>query len=112
MRRHRSFFRFVMRWAISASTALLFLAPASTHAGEPDLFTRNLSKGPIYATVAAFIGGLLVSLTPCVYPMIAITVSVFGARQSQSRTQAMRLSTAFVLGIATMFTPLGLAAGL
>jgi len=44
--------------------------------------------------------------------MIAITVSVFGARQSKSRSQALLLSTVFVLGIAAMFTPLGLAAGL
>jgi thiol:disulfide interchange protein DsbD len=44
--------------------------------------------------------------------MIAITVSVFGARQSASRTHAMALSTAFVLGIAAMFTPLGVVAGL
>jgi thiol:disulfide interchange protein DsbD len=44
--------------------------------------------------------------------MIAITVSVFGARQSKSRLDAMALSTSFVLGIAAMFTPLGLVAGL
>src|SRR6185369_12485131 len=76
-----------------------------------DLFSQGLSKGPLYAGLTAFIGGLLVCLTPCVYPMIAITVSVFGARQSKSRLQAMGLSTAFVLGIAAMFTPLGVVAG-
>src|SRR5258708_2998402 len=79
---------------------------------DPDLFTRTLARGPLYATLAALAGGLLVCLTPCVYPMIAITVSVFGARQSRSRIEAMGLSTAFVLGIAAMLTPLGLAAGL
>jgi thiol:disulfide interchange protein DsbD len=87
--------------------------PSIAHAGaEPDLFTRTLARGPAYAIVAAFLGGLLVCLTPCVYPMIAITVSVFGARQSKSRMDAMALSTSFVLGIASMFTPLGLVAGL
>src|SRR3954449_13320269 len=79
---------------------------------EPDLFAQNLARGPAYAGLTAFVGGLLVCLTPCVYPMIAITVSVFGARQSRSRIEAMGLSTAFVMGIAAMFTPLGLAAGL
>jgi thiol:disulfide interchange protein DsbD len=44
--------------------------------------------------------------------MVAITVSVFGARNDGSRRRAMGLSTAFVLGIAAMFTPLGLIAGL
>ena len=43
--------------------------------------------------------------------MIAITVSVFGARESKSRLHAMGLSTAFVLGISAMFTPLGVVAG-
>src|SRR5438552_905370 len=78
---------------------------------EPDLFTQSLARGPAYAGLTAFMGGLLVCLTPCVYPMIAITVSVFGARQSRSRLHAMGLSTAFVLGIAAMFTPLGVVAG-
>ncbi len=76
-----------------------------------DLFSRGLSHGPLYAGLTAFVGGLLVCLTPCVYPMIAITVSVFGARESKSRLHAMGLSTAFVLGISAMFTPLGVVAG-
>src|ERR1041384_2631086 len=53
----------------------------------------------------AFAAGLATSLTPCVYPMIVITVSVFGARQTSSRLAAAKLSTAFVLGIAALFTP-------
>lgn len=97
--------------ALAALAALLVPSLASA-ASEPDLFTRTLAKGPAYATFGAFLGGLLVCLTPCVYPMIAITVSVFGARQSKSRLDAMALSTSFVLGIAAMFTPLGLVAGL
>jgi thioredoxin:protein disulfide reductase len=79
---------------------------------NPDLFQAGLARGPLYAVLTAFLGGLLVCLTPCVYPMVAITVSVFGARSETSRARAMGLSTAFVLGIAAMFTPLGLVAGL
>ncbi len=59
-----------------------------------------------------FLAGLATSLTPCVYPMIAITVSVFGARQAESRAKAALLSTAFVLGIAALFTPLGVVSAL
>jgi thiol:disulfide interchange protein DsbD len=58
-----------------------------------------------------FLAGVATSLTPCVYPMIAITVSVFGAREVKSRWEAAGLSTAYVLGIAALFTPLGLVAG-
>ena len=98
---------------------LLALVPMLAHAADSsggasaaDRFTSALEQGPLYAAGAAFIGGFLTSLTPCVYPMIAVTVSVFGARQSKSKGEAMLLSTVFVLGIAAMFTPLGLAAGL
>ncbi|MEO8884004.1 MAG: cytochrome c biogenesis protein CcdA [Devosia sp.] len=99
--------------AITAlAVAVLSVTPGIALAAGPDLFQKGLARGPLYATLTAFVGGLLVCLTPCVYPMVAITVSVFGARGDTSRGRAMALSTAFVLGIAAMFTPLGLIAGL
>lgn len=76
-------------------------------------FRAALASGSWTAMLGiAFVAGLATSLTPCVYPMIVITVGVFGARQTRSRLEAAKLSTAFVLGIAALFTPLGVAAGL
>jgi thiol:disulfide interchange protein DsbD len=93
--------------------ALVFsLAPAVSHAAEGDGFAEALGRGPLHAAGVALLGGLLVSLTPCVYPMIAITVAVFGARKSEGRLHGLMLSSAFVLGIIAMFTPLGVVAGL
>jgi thioredoxin:protein disulfide reductase len=66
----------------------------------------------VSAIAICFAAGVATSLTPCVYPMIAITVSVFGARQATSKLAAAKLSTAFVLGIAALFTPLGVIAAL
>jgi thiol:disulfide interchange protein DsbD len=84
-------------------------ADALTDLEKP--FTAALEHGSLaYALVLIFAAGLATSLTPCVYPMIAITVSVFGARASKSRAEAAGLSTVFVLGIASLFTPLGLFA--
>src|SRR5262252_3781343 len=77
-----------------------------------DQFADALARGPVYAGLAAFASGLLVSLTPCVYPMVAVTVSVFGAKQVSSRAQGALLSAAFVTGIVAMFVPLGVVAGL
>lgn len=76
-------------------------------------FREALESGN-YTIALAFIfaAGLATSLTPCVYPMIAITVSVFGAREAKSRAQGMLLSTVFVLGIAALFTPLGVVSAL
>jgi thiol:disulfide interchange protein DsbD len=81
-------------------------------AASDDLFQRALEKGPLAAALAAFVGGLLTAATPCVYPMIAITVSIFGAREARSRGQAMLLSTCFVLGIVALFTPFLVGAAL
>lgn len=94
--------------------APLFLAllalPGVAHAD--DLFSSALHRyGLTVALASAFVVGLMTAATPCVYPMIAITVSVFGARR-ETRARAMWLSTAFVLGLAALFVPLGLFAGL
>ena len=80
--------------------------------GGSDAFSQALERGPLAAMAAAWLGGILVSLTPCVYPMVAVTVSVFGARQAKSRLEGVVLSLAFVAGIVAMFVPLGVAAGL
>jgi thiol:disulfide interchange protein DsbD len=66
----------------------------------------------VYAVLAAFASGLLVSFTPCVYPMVAVTVSVFGARSVKSRWEGLGLSASFVAGIVLMFVPLGVVAGI
>ncbi len=102
-------FRRLSPWLL---TLLLLCLPQAALAAPDDAFTRALAKGPLYAAVAALVGGLAVSLTPCVYPMIAVTVSIFGAKQARGRTEGVLLSAAFVLGIAAMLVPLGVAAGL
>jgi thiol:disulfide interchange protein DsbD len=83
---------------------------AAQHGGGA--FGEALAKGPAYAGLAAGLSGVLVSLTPCVYPMIAVTVSIFGARQARGRWQGTALSAVFVAGIVAMFVPLGVVAGL
>jgi thioredoxin:protein disulfide reductase len=56
--------------------------------------------------------GILTALTPCVYPMIPITVSIFGARTGVPRRRALGLATLYVAGIAAMFGTLGTTFGL
>ena len=99
------------RLAALAALAVILL-PATAFADEPDLFTRLIKKGPFFGAIGALGGGLLTAATPCVYPMIAITVSVFGAREAKGRGQAMLLSTSFVLGIVALFTPMIVGAAL
>lgn len=73
-------------------------------------FAATLDRGLFVAFAAVFIGGVLTSLTPCVYPLIPITVSVFGAAGATSRRRAFGLSAVYVLGMAAMFSSLGVAA--
>jgi thiol:disulfide interchange protein DsbD len=85
-------------------------ASADTLAELTAPFAEALQGGSYLGALGLiFLAGLATSLTPCVYPMIAITVSVFGARQAESRGKAALLSTAFVLGIAALFTVMALS---
>ena len=109
------------RLALAAATPLFLLivlsAPTKARAdllgSIADPFEQALNEGSFgLALGLIFLAGLVTALTPCVYPMIAITVSVFGARETKTRTEGALLSTAFVLGIAALFTPLGLISAL
>ncbi len=98
---------FVAAWAAEAHASADSLSELSAP------FATALSDGSYLGALGlVFLAGLATSLTPCVYPMIAITVSVFGARQAESRARAAMLSSAFVLGIAALFTPLGVISAL
>lgn len=57
-----------------------------------------------------FLGGLLTALTPCVYPLIPITVGVFGARPGVGRGKAVLLTASYVVGMGMVFATLGVVA--
>ena len=58
--------------------------------------------------LAVFLGGLALNLTPCVYPLIGVTIAYFGNQGGGSR-RVMYLAMVFVLGIALMFSSVGVA---
>ncbi|MFT3691702.1 MAG: cytochrome c biogenesis protein CcdA [Kofleriaceae bacterium] len=65
-------------------------------------------KGWLVAAAGAFGAGFLTSLTPCVYPMIPITLAIFGARGGDvPRSRAISLAIAYVLGMCLMYAVLG-----
>ena len=72
-----------------------------------------LAHGYLWAFVTVFVGGFLTSLTPCVYPLIPITVSLFGARgEDTTRARAMFLASCYVGGIGVMYASLGVFSAL
>jgi cytochrome c-type biogenesis protein len=66
----------------------------------------------LLAYVSAYIGGILVSFTPCMYPLLPITVSFIGSQKKDSRRSGFFLSLAYVLGTSLTYTVLGSMAGL
>jgi thiol:disulfide interchange protein DsbD len=93
------------RLLVTATIGVLVLAVAGV--AHAETFAEASARGVGAAFLFAFTAGFLTSLTPCVYPMIPITVSIFGAKTGVSRARAFVLATSYVAGIATMFGALG-----
>jgi thiol:disulfide interchange protein DsbD len=84
---------------------------------DSELTTGLLKSGNLWWIIAGFFGaGLLLSLTPCVLPMIPILSSIIVGQQTNNqpihKLQAFALSIAYVLGMALSYTLAGIAAGL
>jgi thioredoxin:protein disulfide reductase len=54
-----------------------------------------------------FLAGIGTSFTPCVYPLVTVTVGIFGAKKATSRLQAFSLSLTYVLGMQLTFILMG-----
>jgi cytochrome c-type biogenesis protein len=66
----------------------------------------------LLAYLAVYLGGVLVSFTPCVYPILPITVAFIGARGSGSLGRGFVLAVTYVLGMAVTYMILGAVASL
>ena len=79
---------------------------------NPDL------SNPLLAIPVLFAGGVLTSLNPCIYPMIPITAAIVGGQElggataPPSRLRPVLLTLTYVLGLASLYSVLGLVAGL
>ncbi len=62
------------------------------------------------ALVFAYLGGILSSFTPCIYPMIPITMGFIGGASERSVKTGWILSSFYVLGMASIYTVLGIIA--
>lgn len=83
----------------------------ASESSKSSMIEEQISKNLLFAFALIFVFGFLTSLTPCVYPLIPITLAVIGARASQSsRSQAFALSLVYVLGISVTYSLLGVIA--
>jgi cytochrome c-type biogenesis protein len=77
----------------------------------------TLSGRPLVALPLLFAAGVLTSLTPCIYPMIPITAAIVGGQsagesRAAARWRPLLLSLTYSVGLALVYSALGLFAGL
>ncbi|HEV7238894.1 MAG TPA: cytochrome c biogenesis protein CcdA [Thermoanaerobaculia bacterium] len=70
------------------------------------------ARGLPLTLLAIFILGLALNLTPCVYPLIPITIGYFSQQSGSSKGRRVALSTLYVLGIAITYSALGVFSAL
>lgn len=77
--------------------------------------TTQLSSSPLTALGLVFVAGVLTSLNPCIYPMIPITAAIVGGQsvgtKAPPKWRSAVLTGAYVVGLAAVYSTLGLIAG-
>lgn len=91
-----------------AGAAFLAAGPAWAADGAADFSGHSLPM----VMALSFLMGLLLNATPCVYPVIPITISYFGARDSGGRGGAVLAALLYWAGITAMYSTLGTVAAL
>jgi thiol:disulfide interchange protein DsbD len=71
----------------------------------------NLCGNP-FDFFLAFLGGVLLSFTPCVYPLVPVSAGYIGIKSNGSKLKGLILSLVYVTGIALTYSGLGLVASL
>ncbi|HEX3763503.1 MAG TPA: cytochrome c biogenesis protein CcdA [Kofleriaceae bacterium] len=95
-------------WPTVALALVVLLLPGVASAAGCDPFSAYEQRGWVWMYLGSFVYGFLTSLTPCVYPMIPITLGIFGARgKNVSRGRALLLATAYVVGMGLTYAALG-----
>jgi thiol:disulfide interchange protein DsbD len=79
----------------------------------PAVMSRWRLHGALWLTLlAVFLGGLALNLTPCIYPLIPITVSYFGGRRRKNGGRVFVHGILYISGLSVTNSILGVAASL
>lgn len=103
-----------------ALTPVTATANASSVSGGSSEFEKAMGGGLFSAILFMVVAGFLTSLTPCIYPMIPITLAILGASdrrtgvrkkgEGPSKFRSFFIAVIYVLGIATTYSILGVTA--
>jgi thiol:disulfide interchange protein DsbD len=88
-------------------------AQVSAEKVEEGGLSKTLAQKGWFLTFAlVFLGGLALNLTPCVYPLIPITISYFGSQAEGKKGSVVGHAIIYVLGMAITYSILGVIAAL
>jgi len=80
---------------------------------NPSLLTRWLTGASLPAALlVTLLLGLTLNLTPCVYPLVSVTIGYFGSQAGERSSGPLPLACAYVLGITLTFALMGVSAAL
>jgi len=92
---------------------LSLTTPAAEEKVESDPISNALeSQGLFLGLLLVFVGGLALNLTPCVYPLIPITVGYFGGQSEGSTTKLFFMGVLFILGLSVTYSAIGVITSL
>src|SRR5689334_19683333 len=74
--------------------------------------SSSLSTGSVGVVFLCFAAGVASSFTPCIYPLIPVTIGILGSKKTESKLTGFLLTMAYVGGIAITYATLGLVAAL
>ena len=98
---------------IASAGAEVALESETRQFSEQDVITEHLSDDSVLKNILIFFGfGLLLSLTPCVFPMIPILSGIIvGQGSSMTTLRSFYMSLTYVLAMASTYSVLGVIAG-
>jgi thioredoxin:protein disulfide reductase len=103
------------RPALTDSSTAPSKAPLSHGAGGASGETAAIDFGNrslLLTFLLVFLGGLGLNLTPCVYPLIPITIAYFGGQANGKKGSLIAHSCIYVIGMAVMYSILGVVAAM
>jgi thioredoxin:protein disulfide reductase len=100
--------------ALPPQTAVSTQTPTPPNSAKPENPPADEfgSKNLLVTFVLVFLGGLALNLTPCVYPMIPITITYFGGQAQGKKGNLVAHSFLYVIGMAVTYSILGVVAAM
>jgi thiol:disulfide interchange protein DsbD len=86
--------------------------PIKSNPDDNSISSRLEKSGLLLSLIFVFIGGLALNLTPCVYPLIPITIGYFGGQSEGKTSRLVMMGVLFVIGLAITYSVIGVVTAL